>query len=177
LKLQLQYTRSALVDIYVSSLDGYDNELISSQIINIGDQQNRMTNVKADMTRWQNFLPNWKKLGRDVVENHLVNLVVDAETSWVVHSLWGVNYQKGDYTIFHDHCPSTFSFVYYVKAGEGSSPIVFSDVGYELLPKENDLIIFPSHLRHGVPSQISSAERIIIAGNISALGNIKFVCD
>ena len=175
MKLQLQYTRSALVDIYVSFLDGYDNELLSNQIINIGDQQNRLTNVKADMTRWKNFLPDWKILSKDIVENHLVKLDGDMETSWVVHSLWGVNYHKGDYTILHNHCPSTFSFVYYVKASEGSSPLVFSDIGYELLPKENDLIIFPSHLNHGVPSQTNDAERIVISGNISAIGNIEIV--
>lgn len=70
----------------------------------------------------EKFLPDWKILSKDIVENHLVKLVGDMETSWVVHSLWGVNYHKGDYTILHNHCPSTFSFVYYVKASEGSSP-------------------------------------------------------
>ena len=171
MKLQLSYTKSALTSIYVTSLDGYDNEIFANQILEIGDKQNRLTNVKADMTEWQTFFPQWKDLSRDIVKNHLRKLVGEIEATWIVHSLWGVSYKKGDHTIFHDHSPSTFSFSYYVRASKESSPLIFSDIDYELLPKENDLIIFPSHLKHGVPSQISDSERIVISGNINAMTN------
>ena len=171
MKLQLSYTKSALTSIYVTSLDGYDNEIFANQILEIGDKQNRLTNVKADMTEWQTFFPQWKDLSRDIVKNHLRKLVGEIEATWIVHSLWGINYKKGDHTIFHDHSPSTFSFSYYVRASKESSPLIFSDIDYELLPKENDLIIFPSHLKHGVPSQISDSERIVISGNINAMTN------
>ena len=171
MKLQLSYTKSALTSIYVTSLDGYDNEIFANQILEIGDKQNRLTNVKADMTEWQTFFPQWKDLSCDIVGNHLIKLVGEIEATWIVHSLWGVSYKKGDHTIFHDHSPSTFSFSYYVRASKESSPLIFSDIDYELLPKENDLIIFPSHLKHGVPSQISDGERIVICGNINAMTN------
>ena len=171
MKLQLSYTKSALTSIYVTSLDGYDNEIFANQILEIGDKQNRLTNVKADMTEWQTFFPQWKDLSCDIVGNHLRKLVGEIEATWIVHSLWGINYKKGDHTIFHDHSPSTFSFSYYVRASKKSSPLIFSDIDYELLPKENDLIIFPSHLKHGVPSQISDSERIVISGNINAMTN------
>ena len=171
MKLQLSYTKSALTSIYVTSLDGYDNEIFANQILEIGDKQNRLTNVKADMTEWQTFFPQWKDLSRDIVKNHLRKLVCEIEATWIVHSLWGINYKKGDHTIFHDHSPSTFSFSYYVRASKKSSPLIFSDIDYELLPKENDLIIFPSHLKHGVPSQILDSERIVISGNINAMTN------
>ena len=171
MKLQLSYTKSALTSIYVTSLEGYDNEIFANQILEIGDKQNRLTNVKADMTEWQSFFPKWKDLSRDIVENHLIKLVGEIEATWIVHSLWGVSYKKGDHTIFHDHSPSTFSFSYYVRTSKESSPLIFSDIDYELLPKENDLIIFPSHLKHGVPSQISDSERIVISGNINAMNN------
>lgn len=175
MKIQLQYTKTALASIYVTSLEGYDNKLLYNQIVEVGDRQNKLTNVKADMTEWQTFFPEWNKLSRDVVENHLMKLVGEMDVTWAVHSLWGVNYHKGDYSIFHDHSPSTFSFSYYVNVSKESSPLVFSDIDYELFPKENDLIIFPSHLKHGVPSQQSDSKRTLISGNINALGSIEIV--
>ena len=175
MKLELSYTKSALASIYVTSLKGYDNDLFAAKILEIGDQQNRLNNVKADMTEWQSFFPEWKELSMDVVSNHLIELVGNIEATWIVHSLWGVNYRKGDHTIFHDHSPSTFSFCYYVKIDKGSSPLVFSDIDYKHFPEENSLIIFPSHLKHGVPSQISDGRRIVISGNINAISGLTTV--
>ena len=67
----LQHTKSALASIYVSSVIGYDNELYANQILKLGDQMKRTTNVKADMTHWETFLPEWKHLGTFVMEKHL----------------------------------------------------------------------------------------------------------
>jgi len=176
LKLQLSYTKSALTSIYVTSLDGYDNEIFANQILEIGDKQNRLTNVKADMTEWLlTDYESFRSLGIDIVVNHLPHLYMPpidgSGFDWIITSLWGVSYKKGDHTIFHDHSPSTFSFCYYVRTSKESSPLIFSDIDYELLPKENDLIIFPSHLKHGVPLQISDSERIVISGNLNAMTN------
>ena len=175
MKLELSYTKSALTSIYVTSLKGYDNDAFAKKVLEIGDQQNRSTNVKADMTEWQSFFPDWKELSRDIVSNHLIELVGNIEATWIVHSLWGVNYRKGDYTIFHDHSPSTFSFCYYVKVDKGSSPLVFSDIDYKYFPAESNLIIFPSHLKHGVPSHLSDGERIVISGNINAISGLTSI--
>lgn len=175
MKLELSYTKSALTSIYVTSLKGYDNDAFAKKVLEIGDQQNRSTNVKADMTEWQSFFPDWKELSRDIVSNHLIELVGNIEATWIVHSLWGVNYRKGDYTIFHDHSPSTFSFCYYVKVDKGSSPLVFSDIDYKYFPEESNLIIFPSHLKHGVPSHLSDGERIVISGNINAISGLTSI--
>ena len=175
MKLELSYTKSALTSIYVTSLKGYDNDVFAEKILEIGDQQNRLTNVKADMTEWQSFFPEWKDLSRDIVENHLIKLVGEIEATWIVHSLWGVSYKKGDHTIFHDHSPSTFSFCYYVRVSKGSSPLVFSDIDYKYFPEENNLIIFPSHLKHGVPSQLHDGQRIVISGNINAMSGLTSV--
>ena len=37
------------------------------------------------------------------------------------------------------------------------------------------MIIFPSHLKHGVPSQISDGRRIVISGNINAISGLTTV--
>jgi len=161
----LQYTKSSLVSIYVASVPGHDNKLYANQILKLGDEMKRTTNVKADMTHWETFLPEWKPLARDIMEKHLVEI----DAKFVCYALWGVNYSKGDYTVFHHHFPSLLSFIYYVKADEDSAPLVFSDIDYELHPKENDLIIFPSYLKHGVPTQMKDDNRMSISGNIGAL--------
>ena len=168
----LQYTKSSLVSIYVSSISGQDNELYANQILKLGDQMERTTNVKADMTHWETFLSDWNPLLKEIMEKHLSEFIepyLMNEARFVCYALWGVNYSKGDYTVYHHHFPSLLSFIYYVKADEDSAPLVFSDIDYELHPKENDLIIFPSHLKHGVPTQMKDTNRISISGNIGAL--------
>ena len=165
----LQYTKSSLVSIYVASVPGHDNKLYANQILKLGDEMKRTTNVKADMTRWETFLPEWKPLAKDIMEKHLVEYVGEIDAKIVCYAIWGVSYSKGDYTVFHHHFPSLLSFIYYVKADEDSAPLVFSDIDYELHPKENDLIIFPSYLKHGVPTQMKDDNRMSISGNIGAL--------
>ena len=63
--------------------------------------------------------------------------------------------------------PCVISFCYYPKADKDSAPLVFSELDYEIYPEEGQLVIFPSHLKHGVPSQ-REGERMVIAGNIVA---------
>ena len=165
----LQHTKSSLASIYVSSVRGYDNELYANQILKLGDQMKRSTNVKADMTHWNTFLPEWQLLCKNIMENHLPKLTGKIDATFVCHAIWGVSYSKGDYTVFHNHFPSVLLFIYYVKADKDSAPLVFTDIDYELHPKENDLIIFPSYLKHGVPTQMKDANRMSISGNIGAL--------
>ena len=168
----LQHTKSSFASIYVSSLTGHDNELYANQILKLGDQMERTTNVKADMTHWETFLSEWKHLSIDIIKNHLQILVgeeVMIGANFICYAMWGVSYRKGDYTVFHHHFPAVLSFIYYVKADEDSAPLVFTDIDYELHPKENDLIIFPSYLKHGVPTQMKDANRMSISGNIGAL--------
>lgn len=76
--------------------------------------------------------------------------------------LWGAIYDEGDYAEPHDHKPWDYSFVYYVNAPEGSSPIIFEDC--EIEPSSGMCLVFPAHMKHGVkPNQCKS--RIVLAGN------------
>ena len=164
----LQHTKSSLVSIYVSSLTGHDNELYANQILTVGDQMNRTTNVKADMSHWETFLSEWEYLSIDIMKNHLPEFIGIIDAKFICYAIWGASYSKGDYTVFHHHFPSLLSFIYYVKVDEDSAPLVFTDIDFELHPKENDLIIFPSYLKHGVPTQMTDTNRICISGNIGA---------
>ena len=64
---------------------------------------------------------------------------------------WGLICNKGNYVEEHNHDPSQFSFVYYINAPEGSSPLVFSSSGYQVKPQAGKIVIFHSSLLHHVP--------------------------
>ena len=78
---------------------------------------------------------------------------------------WIAKYNKGDYTLEHDHIPSGFSFVYFVKTPKGSSPLVFSTSGKRIKAEEGKVIIFPACMRHHVPKNRCEG-RVTIAGNV-----------
>ena len=81
-------------------------------------------------------------------------------------SSWLAKYNKGDYTIKHDHSPSAFSFVYFVRSPKGSSPLVFSTSGKRINPEEGKVVIFPGTMLHHVPKNKVDG-RMTYAGNIT----------
>ena len=110
----------------------------------------------------------WYNLCKDIIDNHIVFLSGELDVEWQIVSIWGATYRKGDYSLYHSHMPSTFSFCYYPKVGKNPAPLVFSDLDYEVIPEENQLVLFPAYLKHGVPSHRNDEDRIVIAGNIIA---------
>ena len=124
------------------------------------DKQGRKTNVQATMTEW-----NWdpenvrlKRLKNNITEfiNYNCNKqemrsVGDSRPDrYYIYDFWGNIYRKGDYTKLHAHRPSIFSFVYFLKSKWYYSPLVFSDSGKKIRPKEGKFVIFPSHMYHFV---------------------------
>ena len=79
---------------------------------------------------------------------------------------WANIYRKGDYTISHDHKPQFLSCVYFLKTKWYYSPLVFSDSGKKILPKEGTFVIFPSNVRHLVPKHRYRETRITLSGNM-----------
>ena len=81
-----------------------------------------------------------------------------------VDHFWFVKYNKGDYTLSHTHDPCLYSFVYFINAPEGSSPLVFTSNNQSVEAKKGRVVIFPASLEHHVP--INECEnRIILSGN------------
>ena len=156
-------------------------ELISALIGLIkaeGDVQNRKTNVKASMSSWklpidhtqhpfniffdffnQCFLTSTLKL---IHPSHKLN-----DRRYYFSDLWGVVYQKDDHTYPHNHFPSYFSFCYYLKTTENSSPLVFDDTNVKIKPTTGMLVLFPGWMIHSVPPQLVNEERILLSGNIT----------
>tara|TARA_Y100001972_G_C7479758_1_gene243882 strand:- start:71 stop:592 length:522 start_codon:yes stop_codon:yes gene_type:complete len=136
------------------------------EIYRIGDSMDNETNVKATMSSWK----IWKE---SKVFHNLINVIgkqsayyfiKDKRAKITLHSAWSAIYKKGNYTKRHQHVPSFVSFVYYLKSS-GETPLVFDDVDFQINPKDDTLVIFPSHIYHSVPIHESEEDRICLAGN------------
>lgn len=130
--------------------------------------ENIVSNVKSKMTDWD--LSN--NIIFDPFKEWILNNI-NVEYSKFLHyhysirikNLWGIVYEKGNYTDPHDHLPYFLSFCYYIKCTKYSSPLVFTTSRQKIYPKSGKLIIFPSHLIHHVPKEKTN-ERICLAGNL-----------
>ena len=80
-------------------------------------------------------------------------------------NFWGNVYEKGDYAQCHNHRPYDYSFAYFVKCEWYHSPLVFSDSGKKIRPKEGRFVIFPAYLDHHVPVYKHKKNRITLSGN------------
>ena len=81
-------------------------------------------------------------------------------------NFWANVYEKGDYAQSHDHKPNDYSFAYFVKAKWYDSPLVFTDSGKRIRPKEGKYVIFPAYLKHHVPKNRYNHQRITLSGNL-----------
>ena len=96
----------------------------------------------------------------------IIRGVVEHQPSWELYlsDLWGQYYNKGDFQDVHNHNPAHWSFVYYVNAPKGSSPLVFTTSGKKIKPEAGKVVIFESRLNHKVPSNKCN-DRCVISGN------------
>ena len=85
------------------------------------------------------------------------------------HNFWANVYEKGDYAQSHCHKPSDFSFAYFVKSKWYDSPLVFTDSGKRIRPKEGTFVAFPAYLLHHVPKHRYNDTRITLSGNLELI--------
>lgn len=90
---------------------------------------------------------------------------------------WVAYYGEEEHHLTHDHTGSYISGVYYLQVGPDSNPLIFQDprnllgqseedLLYRHTPVENELVLFPSWLKHSVPSTYNAVPRIAIAFNV-----------
>jgi len=84
-----------------------------------------------------------------------------------VKNFWANVYEKGDFAHSHCHKPHDFSFAYFVKAKWYYPPLVFTESGKRIHPKEGRYVIFPAYLKHHVPKQRYNNTRITLSGNLT----------
>lgn len=105
------------------------------------------------------------------------NITTDQKASIVA---WANVHDHGGFNTQHLHPNNTFSGTYYLRVPEGAGPIVFKDPRYAslmnplgtatesaILPKEGQLIIFPSWLEHRVELNQSQDARVSVAFNVA----------
>ena len=80
-------------------------------------------------------------------------------------TFWANVYEKGDYAQSHCHKPNDFSFAYFVKSKWYHAPLIFTDSGKRIRPKEGMFVSFPSYLMHHVPKHRYNDTRITLSGN------------
>lgn len=155
------------------AFQNFHKELIRD-IKTVGDEQFRVTNLKAQTTRWNmaKDFKSFKELLDVIVKHHLKYYIQDGpfmgNLDVVCPDMWGSIYKKGDYAIEHSHNPADISFVYYVKATKDCSPIIFTEPAVcSFQPKEGMLLIWDAKYKHMVPESIIDEERIVIAGNFA----------
>lgn len=143
-----------------------------------GDKRNRSTNVKAVMTEWLMTDHRCFKAVADTVES-IIQEWYQQHTSLTLETFmttcWGSIYKKGDYSEPHRHTPALYSWVYYVKVNENTSPIQFNaNPPFTYHPTSGDGVIFPGWLEHETPVQTVDDDRIIVVGNVEGTGSVTY---
>ena len=132
------------------------------------------SNVKASIhTEWD-WEPdnitfrNLKAYIREEIEKHYKPGAMSSGVRNTIecNNFWGNVYEKGDYAQPHCHKPSAFSFAYFVKSKWYHSPLIFSESGKRIRPKEGTFVAFPSYLTHHVPKHRYNDTRITLSGNL-----------
>jgi hypothetical protein len=106
------------------------------------------------------------------LKEEIYNSVCDyaqRELRYVCNS-WIAKYDKGDYAQIHSHYPATYSGCYYYDIGDTDSCHFFFDNDYnrcQLAVENGHIIIFPSHLKHGVTTNETDNSKFTVAFNLA----------
>ena len=132
------------------------------------------TNVKSTIHSYYNWEPD-----NITFRNLKAYIIQEIETTFqpgaradetrnriVCDNFWGMIYKKGDWANEHCHKPYHYSFAYFVKSKWYHSPLVFSESGKKIRPKEGRFVAFPGYLRHLVPKHRFNDDRITLSGNL-----------
>jgi len=147
---------------------------IEQYIYETGDVHNHASNVKATQTHWDTHKRN---IHIGEIANKALSIIREGNSDHTIEmaECWGVSYKKGEHTILHNHFRYLWSFCYYVKVSENTSPLVLHNIynperndfiELNLFPVPGDMVIFFGILSHSVPPSNTDEERIMIAGNI-----------
>ena len=134
------------------------------------------SNVKASLHtdwNWELYNPIFKDLKvflmRETNNNFSPGKMCIGHKDLICKTFWANVYEKGDYANTHCHKPSAYSFAYFVKSKWYDSPLIFTDSGKRIRPKEGRYIIFPSYLKHRVPKNRFDCTRITLSGNFDLI--------
>ena len=160
--------------IITATLSGCEsmNSALLDAIERVGHRDISRSNLRAHRTDWHMYeegqagAPAFQQICEVACQFARDN---SPRSDWepMVTSCWGAIYEQGDIARAHDHWPSIWSFVYFVKVGDQPSPLVFTNAQRAITPRAGMLCLFPGWVVHEVPAQQSASRRVMVAGNIS----------
>ena len=166
-------TRPIFVKNIYNEVGSELHSALQSIILKTGDEwKRRLTVVQANITnlnmhgRYKEF-----KTISDIVLTYAEKMgstPIKSRTS----DCWGVLYKEKDFAVAHAHWPNIWSWGYYVKVPQGSSPLVFpegKEGNYYVFPQAGDLVIFPAWIKHEVPPSNVDEDRMLVGGNIERI--------
>ena len=115
--------------------------------------------------KWlMNCIPNTAiKLGEGNTYRTDLNVNNYNLNEFKIAECWGILYDKGQNVVKHNHFPYCLSFVYFIKAPKGSSPLIIE--GKRIKAEEGKLVMFHSSRIHWCnPSKVNG--RCCLVGNI-----------
>ena len=166
-------TRPIFIKNIFDEIGNHLHSTLESIIRKTGDEwKRRLSVVQADITnlnmhqRHESF-----KQVCDIVITYAEKMgstPIKCRTS----DCWGVLYKRDDFAVAHAHWPNIWSWGYYVKVPDGSSPLVFpegKEGNYYVFPQVGDLVIFPAWIKHEVPPSNVDEDRMLVGGNIERI--------
>ena len=169
----INITRPIFVKNIYDEVGGKLHSALENIILKTGDEWKRqLTVVQANITnlnmhgRYREF-----KTISDIVISYAEKMgstPIKCRTS----DCWGVLYNKNDFAVAHAHWPNIWSWGYYVKVPQGSSPLVFpegKEGNYYVFPEVGDLVIFPAWIKHEVPPSTIDEDRMLVGGNLERI--------
>ena len=117
----------------------------------------------------------------------ILNQLIEVPYSYSIEEIWKNTYYRNYHQEQHDHRGYELSFVifmqdykendakfYFVNDRNRLTPSTWIDLAWSkmpddlhIAPKRGEILLFPSHMLHGVSPHLSDEPRITISGNIS----------
>ena len=144
---------------------------IVETIAEYGDQQDRNTNVQADVTHWH--------LQNDGKFNCIIDKINEIYPTHTIEELWGCTYRQGNFAKAHNHNGFDRAFVWFVDSCSHCSPIVFPNWEHPWLPPlachkplQGNLHVFRGQDVHYVPPHTCPHDRVVVSGNLALLNSV-----
>ena len=145
---------------------------IIKEILNLGDEQIRSTNVQADCTSFHTHrYSNTFK--------YLTNYLNVLYPQHIIEELWGCTYRQGDFAKTHHHSGFDLAFVWFVDTCSFCSPLVFTDTEHLWLPPLASIKPLTGNLHvlrgrdiHYVPPHTCPHDRMVISGNMALINTM-----
>ena len=183
----------AKVNIFNESIivDNFFNPDVDDEIYKILSlaEENKENCIKSNLGGFQTN-PTYNKIICENILKKCVKLITDnykliKETNFNLKNLWINKNKNNNFNLPHLHPNSHFSGVYYIKVPNKDGEILFLKDGarslnglndfinaeefidsYQIKPKKNMIILFPSSLWHMVKPHFEDGARISVSFNI-----------